>query len=157
MLYWTDWGTTPPRIETSSYDGSDRKILVNYTGLSIGGFDIDTRGNGVFTLPNTETDTEANKIWVVKNCVVVFILHGDRCQHSFCVNLCVSVCLGLCVCLNLCLSRCWARQNTETMWILKHLESESIYASESDFGWSQMVSEGLPRPYVAGGWCWKTF
>ena len=56
MLYWTDWGTTPPRIETASYDGSDRKILVNYTGLSIGGFDIDTRGNGVSTLSNTKTE-----------------------------------------------------------------------------------------------------
>ena len=37
----------------------------------------------------------------------------------------------------------------------KRYESESVYASESDFGWI-IVSQGLPRPYVADGWCQKT-
>ena len=31
--------------------------------------------HGVFTLPDTETDTDTDKKWVVKNCVEVFTLH----------------------------------------------------------------------------------
>ena len=32
-----------------------------------------------------------------------------------------------------------------TQWILKHSESESVYTSESDFGWSQKVFLDHPQ------------
>ena len=38
---------------------------------------------GMFTLPDTETDTETDKIWVVENRVEVVILHIGRHQHRF--------------------------------------------------------------------------
>ena len=34
--------------------------------------------NGVFTLPDKDTDTDTDKKWVVWNCVEVFTLHRDN-------------------------------------------------------------------------------
>ena len=34
--------------------------------------------NGVFTLPDTEIDTETNKNWLIRDCVKVFIETDDN-------------------------------------------------------------------------------
>ena len=39
--------------------------------------------NGVFTLHDTEKETETDKKWIVWGCVEVFILHRDQWQHRF--------------------------------------------------------------------------
>ena len=46
---------------------------------------------GVFTLPDTETDTDTDKKWVVKNCVEVFTLHLQNSAIEYCWNLSVSM------------------------------------------------------------------
>ena len=42
------------------------------------------RSNGVFTLPDTDTDTD--KKWVIKNCVEVFIPTQMQCEHTISGN-----------------------------------------------------------------------
>ena len=39
---------------------------------------------GVFTLPDTETNTDTDKKWVVKNCVEVFTLHLHNNAIEYC-------------------------------------------------------------------------
>ena len=61
------------------------------TLLSLKGLDIalanaltEVMHNGVFTLPDTETDTDTDKKWLVcKNYVEVFTLHRDRYKQRF--------------------------------------------------------------------------
>ena len=51
---------------------------------------LDMSFNGVFTLPNTDTDTD--KKWVVQNCVEVFTLRDrDNNAIEYCCNSSVSV------------------------------------------------------------------
>ena len=47
--------------------------------------------NGVFTLPDNETDTDTDKKWVIKNCVEVFTLHSHNHAIEYCYNLSVLV------------------------------------------------------------------
>ena len=51
--------------------------------------------NGVFTLPNTETNRKTDKRWVVQNCVEVFILHRYTHKHRFPLG---SVLIYQCLC-----------------------------------------------------------
>ena len=55
---------------------------------------FDSNANDGFTLSHTETDKEADKKWLVQNCVEVFTLHRDRLRQipiGFCVHLSGSV------------------------------------------------------------------
>ena len=47
--------------------------------------------NGVFTLPDTEIDTDTDKKWVIKYCVEVFTLHWHNNAIEYCYNLLVLV------------------------------------------------------------------
>ena len=58
----------------------------------------------VCTLPDTETDTDTDKKWVVKNCMEVFILH--RCRHRQITI--VPNWTNSCLCLSRCRCRCRA-------------------------------------------------
>ena len=45
--------------------------------------------NGVFTLPDTESDTDTDKKWVIKNYVEVFTLQRHNNAIEYCYNLLV--------------------------------------------------------------------
>ena len=66
--------------------------------------------NGVFTLPDTDADTDTNKKWVIENCVEVFTLPNTDTgtdtdtdtdanglqTHFVSVSVCIGVCVGQC-------------------------------------------------------------
>ena len=45
----------------------------------------------MFTLPDTETNIDSDKKWVIKNCVEVLTLHRHNNAIEYCYNLSVSV------------------------------------------------------------------
>ena len=65
--------------------------------------------NGVFTLPDTDADTDTDKKWVIKNCVEVFTLPDTDTStdtdtdtdanglqtHFVGVSVCIGVCVGV--------------------------------------------------------------
>ena len=55
------------------------------------------RSYSVFTLPGTETDTDTDEKWVVKNCVQVFTLHRHNNAIEYCYNLSGSVSVSVSV------------------------------------------------------------
>ena len=69
----------------------------------------------VFALPDTQTDKETDKKWVVLNCVEVFILQRDRHQHRL-----GSVLICQCQCLSWCLAVRIHRNNFMGMGRIMH-------------------------------------
>ena len=58
---------------------------------------ISSHTNGVFTLGETDTETDTDKIWLVHNCVQVFVLLRDRLMQisiRFCAHF-ISICISL--------------------------------------------------------------
>ena len=45
----------------------------------------------MFTLPDTEINTDTDKKWVIKNCMGVFTLHQHNNAIEYCYNLSVLV------------------------------------------------------------------
>ena len=62
---------------------------------------------GLFTLPDTDTDKDTDNLWVVQNCVKVFILHRDRQHQRFPLGP-MLIYQYLCLSRSLCLSWCQA-------------------------------------------------
>ena len=51
----------------------------------------------MFTLPDTEMNTDIDKKWVIRNCVGVFTLHQHNNAIEYCYNLSVSVSMSVSV------------------------------------------------------------